>query len=84
MAFTPDEANSPLLVDAEAVLATPVATQGFETIAWRDPQIFQGFRRIQDFQLDARPMLNGWRQTPRKLTLKDPFRFTVSEAFDHS
>jgi len=39
VAITPDEADTPLLVDANAMLPKSVATKGFQPVAGRDPQI---------------------------------------------
>ncbi len=84
VSFTPNEADSPLFIDAYTVLSAPVSTQGFQSIAGRNSQVIEGFGSINDFQLDPRSMLNCGGQATRKLTLKDPFRFTVSEALDHA
>jgi len=37
----PSEADAPLVIDADAVLAVPVALQGFESITRRGAQIVQ-------------------------------------------
>lgn len=39
--ITPNEANTILIVDADAVLTFPITLQGFEMIAWKDCQISQ-------------------------------------------
>jgi|HubBroStandDraft_6_1064221.scaffolds.fasta_scaffold176413_2 hypothetical protein len=39
VAAPPNEADSPLIVDANAVLSLPIAAQGFEPIARRGCQI---------------------------------------------
>ncbi len=83
VSFAPNEADPPLIIDADTVLFASVSTQGFETIARWDMQVFQGFGGIKDFQLYPRPMLNRWGEATRKLALKDPFRFTIGEALDH-
>jgi len=44
---TPDKANAPLVVDADAVLPSSIAVQAFETVARRRSQITQNFRGIQ-------------------------------------
>jgi hypothetical protein len=47
MSFGPPEANSPLTIDANTVLSLPIANQLFKAIAWWNPQVLQGFRRVQ-------------------------------------
>jgi len=44
--LTPFKAYPPLIVDADAVLATPVAVQSFEPIARRHPQIVKRLCRV--------------------------------------
>jgi hypothetical protein len=53
-AFAPSKANSPLVVDPDAVLALPVAAQSFEPISWHGSQILQHFGVIQHAQLSPR------------------------------
>jgi hypothetical protein len=48
---SPSETDPPLVVDANAVLAIPVALQGFKPIARRDPQVIQGRGGIQQGEL---------------------------------
>jgi hypothetical protein len=39
--LTPDKTHAPLIIDADAVLSFAVAFQGFELVAWRNPQAGQ-------------------------------------------
>jgi hypothetical protein len=45
IALAPAKANSPLIVDPDAVLAFPIAPQGFQPIPWQ-PQIPEASRGI--------------------------------------
>ena len=45
VAVLPDEADAPLVVDADAVPARQAALQGFEAVARRHPQVIQDRRR---------------------------------------
>jgi len=47
----PGEADPPLVVDADAVLACPVAGQLLQPVAWRHPQIVDAFGGIDENQL---------------------------------
>jgi hypothetical protein len=60
----PPEANLPLLVDAKAVLPTPIALQRFEAIAGRYPQIVQGSCLVQRTQLAQSDRLDLQGQPP--------------------
>jgi hypothetical protein len=48
--FVPLEANTPLLVDADAFLAGPVSSQRFKAIAGKIHQIFNAYSTIQYLQ----------------------------------
>jgi len=43
---SPNETDAVLIVDADTVLALPIAFQSFETIAWKDCQIPQQMGRV--------------------------------------
>jgi hypothetical protein len=45
IALAPAKANSPLIVDPDAVLAFPIAPQGFQPVPWQ-PQIPEASRGI--------------------------------------
>jgi hypothetical protein len=44
--FPPEETDSPLIVDSDAVLPLPVAAQGPEPVSWDRTQIGQDLRVI--------------------------------------
>lgn len=48
---SPYEADPPLLVDADAVLAGSIASQCFEPVVGRDPQVIEGLGGIQQDKL---------------------------------
>jgi hypothetical protein len=56
--IAPPETYAPLLIDADTVLAFPVAFQGFELVAWRGPQIAQHRRPTQLLKLPECCSLN--------------------------
>ena len=60
----PAEADAPLVIDADAVLAVPVTLQRFESITRRGAQIVQPPRLVQQQQFPPRDPLNLRRQTP--------------------
>jgi hypothetical protein len=51
MVFLPSERNSVLLVHPNAVLALPVSSQGFETIAWHSGQVIKPLGAVEHRQL---------------------------------
>jgi hypothetical protein len=47
VAAPPPEADSPLVVDPDAVLARTITSQVFQAVPWWKAQILQALRRIQ-------------------------------------
>jgi hypothetical protein len=80
----PDEADAPLIVDADAVLASTSALERLEPIAGRNAQIGEGVGRIEDDEFPKRDALKAGGQTTRAATLKERFRVGVAEGSDHA
>lgn len=78
----PTEAQPPLIVDPDAVLALSVTHQRLQTIARRCPQITQLVRRVQHGQLALRHPLNR-PKAPDLFTTKQPFGLLLAEQTDH-
>jgi hypothetical protein len=53
----PAEANSPLIVDTDAVLLVSVAAQPFEAVSGRNPQVIQPLGGIEHSELSERDPL---------------------------
>ena len=83
VAILPSEADAPLLVDADAVLARAVALECLELIRWRDHQIAQIRSAIEVLQLLACALLNLVDQTLHKLTPEYRLRVFILEGPDH-
>lgn len=49
----PDEADAPLVIDANAVLAPAIALEGLKRVAGRGLQVFKGASPVQIEQLAA-------------------------------
>jgi hypothetical protein len=79
----PSEANPPLVIYADAVLAFAVVFQGFQVVAIRHTQIIQAARLMQHQQFSPRHTLNLHWQTPRRFIVEQPFRFRAREAAYH-
>jgi hypothetical protein len=69
MVFLPQESDSVLLVHADAVLAFPASSEGFEAIARHGGQVIQPLGAVEYRQLpmDHRPEVAGY--TPRGLAV---------------
>ena len=79
----PAEADAPLVIDADAVLAYPVALQGFQPIPRRREQIVQAPRLVQQQQFSPCYTLNLRRQPPRYFVVKKPLGFRADETAYH-
>jgi hypothetical protein len=73
IALPPDEANSPLVIDPNAVLALAVAREFFEVVSRRNIQICQAIRCIQNPKLDVGPALYIMGKAATWLPIKDFF-----------
>ena len=62
VAILPSEADAPLLVDADAVLAGEVALECLERVRWGNHQIAQIRSAIEVLQLLARAALDAMRK----------------------
>lgn len=67
--LAPNKADTPLIVDADAVLPDPIAFQNFQSVAGRRPQICHIHCRVQDFEFPQGCPLNVLRQSPGSITL---------------
>ena len=51
IALTPPKTDTPLVIDADAVLARPVSFELLKPVAWRRSEVLQGVSSIKDEQL---------------------------------
>ena len=79
----PPETQSPLRVNADAMLSFAVAFQWLQPIRGRQHHEFQVCRRVQLRKLQTRPFTNLRREAPLRRTLKKPSRIPVCERSYH-
>ena len=80
----PFEADSPLLVDADAVLPLSVPFQGFQPVSRWHPKILEANRSVQKLQFVERRLLDVSWQLSGELALPDPLGFSAFKANDQS
>ena len=80
----PAEADAPLLVNSNAVLAFSVAAESFEVIARRYSESFDLSDSGNDSKLIQCSLLNVAWELPRKMASKYFGRFFASEALNHA
>jgi hypothetical protein len=80
---SPGEANSPLIIHPDAVLALPVSRKGLQSIARRNAQVMQEVGRVNHQKFAMRTSLNLVRQLRGSLAQPDVLGFGVRERNDH-
>src|SRR5437764_10611295 len=83
VAFSPREADSPLVINSNAPLPCPVPLQLLESVRRWNFEIFKGYRRIEHTQLPKAGPLQVGRELAGALKTKQPFGFIVRPRFDH-
>jgi hypothetical protein len=83
VSVTPDKADAPLVVDADAVLPGAVAFQSFKPISGRNARILKIHGIVQKFQLPHASALNNLRQPNGFNPVEKVFGSGVFETPDH-
>ena len=79
----PAKADSPVVVDANAVLAGAIAGQLFQAVAWRRPQVLQILGGINQPQFAQHEAMEIGREMPNSFPAEKPFRVTITETVNH-
>jgi hypothetical protein len=78
----PAEAHAELIINAYAVLAGTIASQGFQSVAWRNTEVIQSPRNLELPKFSAR-----YNNDPGKpldpLALRNGFCVGTLERMDH-
>jgi hypothetical protein len=83
VSIPPTEADTPLVVDPNAVLSFPVSSQFLKAISWRDKKIIQLLRRVQQEQLPLSDAPQIRREFLHGLAVKYLFSFFGCKSPDH-
>src|SRR5690349_11572126 len=79
----PPEAQSPLIVDPDAVLSGPVALQCLQPIGWRHTKVIQRCGAVEHAQLSSSGGLDVVGQPARERACPDQLSFRIRKALDH-
>ena len=82
-ALSPDETNSPLIIDSDALLPFPVAAQGLEPVSRNSGDVFQVFCVVEQPQLSARDLGNV-AEPPVALAVEQLLSVPAAEGADHT
>jgi len=80
---SPSEAYSPLIVNANTVLAFALSRELFQTVSGRCSEIFNQISTLYQIQLALRYLLNRQRKSRDSLPFEYPLGIPVSKGFDH-
>lgn len=80
----PNEADTPLLVDADAPLAFAFAAEFFSAQRRKRPQVLNAHHGVEQRQFLTGAFLNVAGQFPADFSPEDFGSLTVTEAFDHA
>lgn len=89
VACLPTEADAPLVIDANAMLASAIARQSFQPIGRWNPQIVQALSDIELYQLAPRKAVQFGGKVAQELALKEPLGVLILgvlivEGLDHN
>jgi hypothetical protein len=82
-AVSPHEADSPLVIDADAVLTCAAAFEQLQLVSWRSGQIRQAFSLMDLPQLTLRRPLEIVAKPTGEPAMKQRFGIAISEGSDH-
>jgi hypothetical protein len=83
IAFPPQKAYPPTVVDPNAIFPFSISGQSFEPIARGDAQIVEMVRGIQQSEFPPGYPVQGRRESPRELACENTLGLLVAEALDH-
>jgi len=83
ISFVPPEADSPLFVDAYAMITGTIAIESLKPVPWRNTEIIKFFRGVEDHKFLPGDSMQVRGDAPRKTTLKDLLGFFVAERSYH-
>ena len=79
MAISPEKADSPLIINAKAILPLAITLQRLKPIRRRQPEILQPDSRINHIELHEGPLLNLARESFHEFALKDSLGIGITE-----
>src|SRR6476661_9384516 len=83
MAFLPDKANSPLIIDPDRVLPPPIASESLKPVRGWHAQIIEPSGIVEKTQFAKCASLNVRRQPATGVARPDGCGLTVAKADDH-
>ncbi len=79
----PLEADSPLIINADAILPRSITRQLLKPIAWRNAEVTEVFSGVDNQELSKSGALKLNGPPPHPLSLKDVLGIGVPKTLDH-
>ena len=79
----PAEADAPLIVDSDTVLASPVPGEFLKVVRWRDAEVEEGGRGIEHDEFAKGNSLKVRRHSADPLPFEKALGVSVAKAADH-
>jgi len=83
MSIAPEKADSPLIIDANALRSFAIPFERLEPIRGRQPEIFQPDSCVNRVQFHECPLLNLSRKSFHEFALKNSLSVGIAKGFDH-
>jgi hypothetical protein len=80
----PSKTDSPLSVDADAVLSSTITFQLLESVRWWNAEVVECRRRIQHSELSEGNPLQVHSRSLDRLSMEEALCVLIPEALDHS
>jgi hypothetical protein len=84
MPISPQETNSPLVVDTDTLFSLAITLQRLKPVRWWKPKILQPNGCVNRIEPHKRSPLNLSRKPLRKFAIKNPLSIRVSEGLNHT
>ncbi len=83
VAGPPSKTDSPLSVDADAVLSSTITLQLLEPVRWRNAEVVECRRRIQHSELSEGNALHVRAQSFDRLSTEEALCVSIPKALNH-
>jgi hypothetical protein len=79
----PFEADSPLIIDPNAILSLAITVQPLQLVSWRAAQVIKRFRCIQQQKFSQGRTVYVAEDLPGESSIEDLLAFPATKALDH-
>ncbi len=84
ISLCPDEADAPLVIDSNTILARAISGEPLQAIAWGHPKVMQVLGSVQHSELSLGNALQVSREPARMPSTEDPLGLAVAKAANHA